>query len=607
VERYDDRTHLRREQDISNVMTADEIAAGSVPDSNESSVPNRWLAVVGITALGVTIVHLLALVGNHGPVLYSDALGYLGNARFLAGGAAPTFDGSFSYAAGYSLLLVPLYWITEQSEVVWTMSVAINVGLSVLIMLPAYQLGRRVFDLGRYQALFVSVAVSLTPALILQPGRIWVETLFPLVFLLASLAVFVLFETLKVPHAVLSGALVGYLVFIHGRGLAVAAAFLIVLAIGVVSRRLPLLPAVVGAISTASMVVIDLLCRSLLRDHLWSVSDAPANVGSVGRILGAYVPDHLVATLSTGLGQVWYVIVASFGVAAVGFIALVMVAFGSDRRSPSGDPNRTAALFALLAVGGVAILSTGLLAEVNRVDHRVYGRYLDGVTPILILAGTAWLLKSRTSWRWLAVAAPAIPAAGLALYTMRGSEQFVGNVQQFAIPGLLGLQWIVDPSDAVFLDGLDVLAISALAAFIGIVAALLVRRHRVFGVAALIILTVAITFIGKTTSWDPFVSFWFEAYDNVPTALNDLPQGHPIKYDLRFLDPDARNLDEFRLAPRRLSFVNDACDATTGDALISSGDPDRVGASATPLAADTVPDQGLWLIDMPISEACGQP
>jgi hypothetical protein len=588
-------------------MTADEIAAGSVPGSDGSSAPHRWPSVVAITVLGVTIVHLLALIGNRGPVLYSDALGYLGNARFLAGGAAPTFDGSFSYSAGYSLLLVPLYWITEQSEIIWTMAVAVNVGLAVLIMLPAYHLGRRAFDLSRYQALLVSAAVSLTPALILQPGRIWVETLFPLVFLAAALAVSVLFETRKIPYAVLSGASVGYLVFIHGRGLAVAAAFLIVLMIGVVSRRLSLLPAVVGAISAASVVIIDLLLRSHLKDHLWSASDAPANAGSVTRILGAYSTDHLVATLSTGLGHLWYVIVVSFGIAAIGFVALAMVAVGADRRGPLNASNRGTALFALLAVGGVAILSAGLLTEVNRVDHRVYGRYLEGVTPILILAGTAWLLKLRTSWRWLAASALVIPAAGLALYWIRGSEQFVGNVQKFAIPGLLGLQSIVDPSDAVFVDGLDVLAISALAALIGIVAAFVIRRHRVLGVAAVIILTVGITFIGKTTSWDPFVSFWFEAYDNVPAALSDIPDDQPITYDLRFLDPDARNLDEFRMAPRRLTFVDDACAATPGGVLVSSGNLGRVGASATPLAVDSVPDQGLWLIDKPIPESCRHP
>jgi hypothetical protein len=591
-------------------MSADEIAAGSVSDSDGASARQRWQVAVTITVLGVAIVHFLALIANHGPVLYSDALGYLGNARFLAGGAAPAFDGSFSYAAGYSLLLVPLYWVTEQSEFVWAMSVAINVGFAVLIMLPAYHLGRRVFDLDRYQALLVAVGVSLTPALILQPGRIWVETVFPFVFLAATFAVYKLFETGKVPYAVLSGTLIGYLVFIHGRGLAVAVAFLVVLIIGAAIRRVRLLPAAVAAVSTASVVIVDLLLRSHLKEHLWSASDAPANAGSVGRILGAYAPDHLFATLSTGLGHVWYVIVASFGIAAVGFVALVIAAIGSDRRGLAGVSNRgvvLTALFALLAVGGVAILSAGLLAEVNRVDHRVYGRYLDGVTPILVLAGMAWLARLRASWRWLAATALIIPAVGLALYATRGSEQFVGNVQKFAIPGLLGLQSIVDPSDVVFLEGLDVLAISALAAVIGILVAFVVRRQWTLGIAVVIALTVGITFIGKTTSWDPFVEFWFDAYDNVPAALNDIPEDQPITYDLRFLDPDARNLDEFRLAPRRLMFVDGACASIAGDVLISSGDLNRVGAAASLLATDTVPDQGLWLIGTPLSESCGRP
>ena len=171
-------------------MTVDEIAAPSDPGPDASTAPYRWPATVAATVLGVTVLHLAALIGNRGPVLYSDALGYFGNARYLAGGAPPTFDGSFSYSAGYSILLVPFYWITEQSNVIWTMAVALNIGLAVLIMVPAYVLARRMFALNQYQALMVSVAVSLTPALLLQPGRGWVETLFPVVFLAATVVVF---------------------------------------------------------------------------------------------------------------------------------------------------------------------------------------------------------------------------------------------------------------------------------------------------------------------------------------------------------------------------------------------------------------------------------
>lgn len=589
-------------------MTSHDNSPGSDEDGRAapgSVRSNRRIVMLSILA-AVVLIHIAAIVGNRGPVLYSDALGYLGNARFLAGGARPTFDGSFQYAAGYSMLLTPFYWATQRSEIIWFAAVALNVILSVAIMLPAYHLARRAFDLGRDQALIVAAAVSLTPALILQPGRVWVETLFPAVFLASVLAVALLFEKRSVPCAAAAGTLVGYLVFAHGRGLAVAVAFLIVLIVGVAAKRLPPLIAGIGAISTGVVVAIDLLTRSYLRTQLWSASDAPANIGSVSRILGAYAPDHLVATLTTALGHLWYVVTASFGVALVGFVALAFIVAKAERRISDRSSIGIAALFALVAVAGVTVLSAGLLSEVNRVDHRVYGRYLDAVTPVLVLVGTAWLLKARASWRWLAGAALAVPVAGLTLYWTRGPDQFVGNVQKFAIPGLLGLQSIVERSHPVFLEGLDILAISGLAALIGISAAFVIRRNRVLGVAAVIVFTVGITFIGKATSWDPFAEFWFDAYANVPGALNDIPEDRPVLYDMRFLDPDARNLYEFRLAPRRLTFVGDSCSTGAGDLLISSDDPRRVGASASLLASDTVPDQGLWVISDPIAGSCGR-
>ncbi len=554
------------------------------------------MATVAFAVAGVSTVHLVALIGNRGPVLYSDALGYLGNARFLAGGAPPTFDGSFSYSPGYSALLVPLHWLTQRSDIIWTGSVLLNVAFAVLIMAPAYWLARHMFSLGRYPALLSAAAVSLTPALILQPGRIWTETLFPLVFLLAVVGVTSMFGSNRAVPAVGSGVLVGYLVSIHGRGIAAAAAFLAVLLIGVLWFRLRAWVALLAVAGTGLVVGVDLVVRSHLREQLWTAGQVPTNAGSAARILRAYAPDHLASTLSTALGHLWYVVVASFGLAIVGIVALVLIAAGSARWHPTGTSVRAGALFAVLAVAGVAFLSAGLLTNVNRVDHRVYGRYLEGVTPILVLAGTASLIKVRVAWRTFAYATALILPMGLALYWLRGPDQFVGNVQKFTIPGLLGMQSIVDPSNAVFLDRLDIVAISILAAVIGILAAFVIRRQPAVGVVAVIALSVGLTFVGKTTSWDPFVSFWYDAYDNVPAALDELPDDRDVMYDVAFLDPDARSLYEFRLAPRTLTFVTDVCDADPGSVVISSNDPEAADIEGTKLASDDVPKQALWLV-----------
>ena len=562
--------------------------------------------IAAVVILIVTLIHVVALVGNRGPVLYSDALGYLGNARFLAGGTQPTFDGSFEYAAGYSLLLVPIYWVTERSDVVWAVASALNVALSVLVMLPAWWLGRHLFGLGRRSALLVSAAVSLTPALILQPGRVWTETLFPLVFLSAVVFVLAMFQTNRSLFALASGGSVGYLVFIHGRGMAIAAAFAVVLLVAGTTRRLAVRPTII-AIATAGLVIAgDLAMRSYLSERLWSAGSTAANSGAASSIVASFSPSNLGGTLSTGLGHVWYVATVSFGVGVVGVVALVWLIARFEPFTDSSDGARLTALFALLAVAGVVALSAGLLSGVNRVDHRVYGRYLEGVSPILILAGSAWLLRSRVAWKVWVVGAAAVPAAGLVLVLWRGAEQFTGNVQKLAIPGLLGLQTIVHPTTEVFLDGLNVIAISLVSAAVGLAAALYARRRATAAVVAVVVATVAFTFLGKTTSWDPFVSFWFDAYDEVPAALAELPDDRPVGYDLRFFDSDARNLYEFRLAPRRLVFVDGPCDASAGTILVSSNDPEEVGIAGTLIAADAVPGQGLWILDESQAALCAQ-
>ncbi len=586
-----------------------EIELTPIDGSDTSPSPTRWWMIVTLAVVAVAAVHIAAIFGNRGPVLYSDALGYLGNARFLAGGTPPTFDGAFSYAPGYSVLLIPLYWVTQQADAVWTGAVLLNVAFATLIMAPAYWLARNMFSLRQHPALLSAAVVSLTPALILQPGRIWTETLFPLVFLTAVAAVTSMFgmkpvSATRIGPAIASGALVGYLVSIHGRGIAVAAAFGAILLFGVVWYRIRTSTALIAATAAGIVVAGDLAVRSYLRSELWTPGDVPANAGSVRRILAAYAPDQITSTLSTALGHGWYVIAVSFGLAALGFVALTLVAARSPKWHPTSASAQAGAAFAILAVVGVWLLSAGLLTNVNRVDHRVYGRYLEGVTPILILAGTAALLKVRVAWRALGYSAALILPVGAGLYWLRGPEQFVGNVQKFTIPGLVGMQSIFSPTNTVFLDRIDVVAISVLATAIGIVGALAIRRNPSTGIIAVLAITVGLTFLGKSASWDPFVSFWYDAYNNVPAALNELSESEAVTYDVAFLNPDARNLYEFRLAPRQLAFVEGACTPESGTVVISTDDPQAAGIEGTPLTADTTPGQALWFLGEGTSARC---
>ncbi len=573
---------------------ADSLRSSPAVVCDQDPVPGHWRLAVTGTVAAVTLLHLLFLWSNRGPVLYQDALGYLGNARFLAGGTPPHFDGSGYYNAGYSLLLVPIYWVTQQSGIVWATAVLINVFLAVAILLPAYYLARRLFTLPRRQALLVAVATSLTPALLLQPGRIWVETLFPFMFLATAALLFLTVDTKRGLYAFATGLASGYLIMIHGRGFAALVALILVLLAGWALRQFRFRLVALAVVGAAIGVVVDRLLRSYLRANLWATS-APHNANPVENVFEALTPEQLSDTAGVLLGHLWYVVVTTFGIAIVGLVALLIIAYRAWR-SGSDHTRMLVALFVVLSIAGGVFLSASFLAGATRLDSRVYGRYLEGFTPALILAGVAWMLAQRRAWRITAVAAVSLPLFGLALVAWTGPDAMTGNAIKLTIPGLLGLQTIVSGESDTWVKHLDVVAISLLAALIGVLIAFVARWRVVAGAVAIIVFTLAVTFVGKTTSWDPFVSFFFEEFNDVPTALQQLPEYDPVEYDRNHFSVDARNLYQFRLAPRRLVLVDGICTVDSGDIVISTDDPELLVDGLTPIASDWVPHQGLWFV-----------
>src|SRR5690606_26934769 len=119
-------------------------------------------------------------------------------------------------------------------------------------------------------------------------------------------------------------------------------------------------------------------------------------------------------------GHVFYLTVGSVGLVWLGLGALVRGA----RRVPDGEPDRTAApapLFrsALIFVGA-SLLGTLLLSVAwftaaggTRLDHWMYGRYMESVLPVPLLLG-ALSLDRAASWRAIA-AIVAVAGLGAAL------------------------------------------------------------------------------------------------------------------------------------------------------------------------------------------------
>src|SRR5690349_978985 len=87
----------------------------------------RWLALFVAPYLALVAVHVLLSWETWQPTVFMDELGYLGNARYLAGaGCLPNLQGFTFYHFGYSLLIAPGFWVSADPLLAFKAAVVIN-------------------------------------------------------------------------------------------------------------------------------------------------------------------------------------------------------------------------------------------------------------------------------------------------------------------------------------------------------------------------------------------------------------------------------------------------------------------------------------------------
>src|SRR6478672_8694926 len=125
------------------------------------SVRNRLIA----GTLILFIARLLISLVRTGPVLVADEIGYLTNARVLAGGVAGQLDKAPFYRGGYSLLLWPLLKLSSDPELVYHLALVLNAALAASVFPLLYVLLVRFAGVDPRIAVWAAFAGAVYPAL----------------------------------------------------------------------------------------------------------------------------------------------------------------------------------------------------------------------------------------------------------------------------------------------------------------------------------------------------------------------------------------------------------------------------------------------------------
>ncbi|MEO7398437.1 MAG: hypothetical protein ABIW84_07735 [Ilumatobacteraceae bacterium] len=355
----------------------------SAPPANPA-VPRLALLA---TFVGVTIVRYWFSSARHVVHISPDEPSQLAIARFLAGRRRWNMFDHATWQPGLGTLITPIYWFSDRAETVVRWGLGVNAVFGGLGAVLLVLLTRRLTGLPDWMCAVLATIVALAPASLSASAFIWAEPLISLSTIGTLLLLIRYYDSGRLLTAVAAVAcsVGGYTT--HSRLLPLIATTVLLTVGRELWRRRSI---AAGTIAASALVMFGATSfwKDWLLDRIW---DNPSNQNTVDSVITrAQQPLDVGEAL---LGQVWYQLIATLGVAVLGTVALLELAF---RRRHADEPVKssttTLARLVILTTLPLVIISAIFMADRGREDQYIYGRYNDAVVWPIVVLGLGWLV-----------------------------------------------------------------------------------------------------------------------------------------------------------------------------------------------------------------------
>jgi hypothetical protein len=349
--------------------------------------------------LSLVAIHLISGLQMKQPLILMDELGYLGNARYLAGAAhLPDMWQAQFYHFGYSLFLLPAFWLLNEPVLIYKVAIFTNALLASSLFFPLYFILSSIVRVHERTARWVAFACCLYPPVILYSNFAWSENAFIPLYALAAALFGKYLASRSTRDALLFSFFAGFLYTIHPRALPVLVAVLSYLALLAILKTISARQLVLSASTIGAVFAVT----RLVNEHLRTTGWAGGGGYSASKLAERLLPDaDLVPLIERALGQVLYLSQASHGLFLLGLIAMIWiivrgVGSGSIRQVVS-EPGTGVPLFVLTTGFGVLAASCTLklysLYGENgmRGADFIHGRYNEAFAVIVIAFALAEL------------------------------------------------------------------------------------------------------------------------------------------------------------------------------------------------------------------------
>lgn len=548
---------------------------------------SRWFSI-GVAALAVGLavaLHGFAAADATGPVWPEDEIGPLANAWVIAGVGEPWSLAHLAYYPGWSVLVAPIWWFTQDPAVAYRAAALLAAAVAIATIAPFTFIARR-SGLAVPWAVTVAAVVSMSPARTLMSNYVLTENFLVLVFALLLLAGQRYLERATVLRALVFAAATAFTFFTHGRAAPVVVAALLVMA---VSARGRVKVAVLAIGSTLALTALAYLGYVAIVGQIYVSGTGREQAGISGLLASS-----LLGSVRSLAGQLWYQLGAWSGLSLLGLVVVVRAAVGEVRRRRPGP-----ATWVALAILGLTALSALMLgrslgdpATVTRVDYWFYGRYLDAFFAPLAVVGLATALARRAEipYRVFAGVTAAVSLTFLVVnlpVIERGPVRAILNTA-----GILVWEEVFE-----FLPSKRAVVVFALAALAVVAVARYVPRGGFLVLVPVAVFFAASTVTIETRTVDPVNRVWRAGADLADVVDEAVPSDLPVAFDLVGAGRAEENRATFWMVPREVTTFDSSLEEPPGDIVIARSDwsaATRLGAVR--VGSVRIPDNAVWVM-----------
>ncbi len=396
-----------------------------------------------------------------------DEPSQLAIARWLAGGRRWNMFDHATWQPGLGTLLTPIYWFTDDGQTAVRWALGANAAIGGVAAALLVLLTRRITGLSAPWCATLAIVAGIAPSSLSATSFVWAEGLVSLTFLLTALALLSWFDTHRLAAGVLAiaGSIAGFTS--HSRLLPMVATT-IALTVGWAVWRRRWRDFIVLGMTAGVLLTASAAWTRFVLAHVWEDPNDQNTVSAVWE--KAHKP---LAVADSLLGQAWYQLAATVGIAGIGALVLLRSTIG---KAPNHGvtPTSTDARVLVAITAPLLLTSVVFMADRGRSDQYIYGRYNDAVMWPIIVLGLAWFTRRirhgfdrRRQFVIVASVIAAIVASGLVVDRLHGDA----IRERYGVRGMIaGLLAFVDGNDTLSVRRASLVAAALLAGIVGVIA-----------------------------------------------------------------------------------------------------------------------------------------